>query len=158
VSSVNPGALVATWCQTKTGVEMKFSHLVGAAFLGAAFASPAVAACSQSDLAGTWKVVASSTDNGDFDWLYCTATIGQGGTPFGGTTCVGANGKKRTFSKGLVSVQSDCSITGSFKVKKITENIVFGQMNQDKLSFSGVGVTKIGKKKDGSFAIYATKQ
>ena len=137
---------------------MKFFHLVCASFLGAAIASPAVAGCTDSDLSGTWKLIAWSTDRSDLVWDSCTVTVPQGGSNISGTQCVHSNGKTHVFRKGVFNVASDCSVSGKFKAGKTSENFVHGQMNLDKASFSVVGISKIGRKTDGTFVVYATKQ
>lgn len=102
------------------------------------------AACTSTELAGTWKTYAYLTDNVDSGWSRCTIKVGSGGNVKTTTSCkekeagTGAT-RVRDVTGGSISVQSNCKISGDFSLDGCKNTISEGWISTDATVVSGVG-------------------
>jgi hypothetical protein len=110
--------------------------------------SLAFAACVQGNLAGTWGLYVTTSDDVGLRWTRCTLTVAADGKIAAGAKCVDAGGKTSTITSGTMVLSDDCVVTGKLKAKDgldvITATIKHGALERGKLFFTGVGQTDKG--------------
>ena len=118
---------------------MKIASASLAALIVAGALSPSLAsaACSQSDLGGTWWLYAIDSDG---VWSRCKLTI-SGTGKFASTTCSYSSGIQRTLSSGSVKTAgaTSCIFTGQFVVNGQAGTVTHATLARDKNTAQGVG-------------------
>ena len=107
----------------------------------AANATPANAACIQSNAAGAWAAYSAGTANGAYYWFRCALTIGPGGTITSGS-CTESNGLASPITGQVkLTEAASCTFTGTLNFTKLKETATVNQatLSLDKQSVLGVG-------------------
>jgi hypothetical protein len=117
--------------------------------LGVLVSTQAVAACSQSNVAGTWTAYSVSEPNGDLGFVACTLVINSAGT-FGPTNsvCGSSVASGTTKAKGTVTLLDgpSCSYKGSITLISYgeTDSVKLATLSLSKDTVSGVGIGQSG--------------
>src|SRR5687768_18567096 len=128
---------------------MRRSTISGVATFGVALlvASSAGAACTQAQLAGSWRVHVHGATAGDGSfWTRCALTIGSTGNVSG--SCLPDEGPGFTLSGGRLTVVNTtaCVITGTVRTPQGTNLIRDAAMDSGKTVISGVGIDPEGER------------
>ena len=102
----------------------------------------AMAACSGSDRAGTWKIYVMWTDNDFSGWTKCSIKVTSGGNVKSGSCTekeAGGGTESANVQGGNINLSSACKITGFIKAGGCRSNIKEAWMSRDKIMMSGIG-------------------
>ena len=115
--------------------------LIAAALSALATASPADAACTQAQAAGTWAAYSVGAQSGSVYWIKCTLTIKTNGA-FSAGSCIQSNGASSPAS-GTVKLTNaaNCTYSGSitFTADGVTSTVNQATLSQSKELVDGVG-------------------
>ncbi len=124
----------------------KLIVIVCAVFM-AAGSNLAVAACTQADAAGTWRVNGLLWDKYGFDEtesIKCKIRVSSSGGISGSkSTCKVFGAGTFDVTGGKVVMASNCSISGNLKANQETIKFRSGQMDRSKNSFAILGVDTV---------------
>jgi hypothetical protein len=110
------------------------------ALSAALISSSAQAACNQSDGAGTWRAFSTGVAGHDILWSRCFITVkASGNVATKSSFCFLEDGTKIAITAGNLAIASDCSLTGSFTVSGLVENIIDAQLSKENAIMAGVG-------------------
>lgn len=111
--------------------------VIGAVFFFACFSAGAT--CVQSEAAGTWRVYSISLTSGEAWWTRCNVFVTSTGVVRTKSFCYDHTGEKFYASGGRVNLAQGCRLYGYLDGAGVRNRLVDGQMDRDKLTFSGVG-------------------
>lgn len=99
--------------------------------------SAAWAACTQSDLTGTWLTYQTGVSEGFFYWTRCTVNLNSTGVVTSGS-CRNDSNQTSTLTTGRVRVSSACVVTGTAGGPTGSVTINHGALDRGKTVFIGV--------------------
>lgn len=99
-----------------------------------------MAACTQADGGGTWRVYSNSVDGGGYTWVRCSLVVASTGKINGTSSlCRDPGGSSARITSGSLKVANSCQVTASFVLNGRTFTIVESWLTRDKLALAGVG-------------------
>ena len=98
------------------------------------------AACSTSDLGGTWQVyVLLTTDFAGSETVRCVFKLKKDGTVRDAGSCSFDDGSKKSVDGGSIKISKTCTMKGSVNITDDLLAVGHAKMAKDKNHFSGIG-------------------
>jgi len=116
--------------------------LISSAFLLTCAATPAGAACTQANLAGTWTAYSIGLNGSQLAWVSCNLVIGPLGAFIGASSSCAASGETVKVKGALrLSAPAKCAFSGSLTIlpARGTNPIPSLTLSLDKQTAAGVG-------------------
>lgn len=122
-------------------LKLKIARALAAIILGVSgVQGAALAACLQSDGAGSWQAYAITAEGGGAFWTRCRLSINSVGT-IATNTCTRSDGVTGSMTNGHINLvnATRCTFTGSFNLGGALNTIRHSTLSRDKISVEGVG-------------------